>query len=484
MKIQQHINYLPFYLFFSLLFIVTVKYPFFWDTVQLASKHADFFFESGFQSIIVPNEIDSGHIPTLGIYLALIWKIAGRTLIVSHLAMLPFVLGIVYQAIILVRKYFSEEWHYYALVILLADATLLAQCTLVSPDVLVVFFFLMAMNNLFPKKQLLYSLSLAGLALSSMRGMMCVSGLFLSEVLVYLTAEKIAFSTKWLKKLVVFAFHTLKVYLPAIIISGAFFAWHFYKTGWIGYHKGMPWYTLFQPVDIKGAIRNILIFGWRLVDFGRIFVWFTGIICFWHYIKNHPFIPRNLITISIILISVSLALSHAEILHKNLSAHRYFLPIYLLISLLVTNYLFEVIQTRFWKKVAFYLMLAGMLSGNFWIYPDNIAKGWDGTLAYLPYFPLREKMMNYMEREGISINETGTLFPNLSRLKYIDLTKSEDAFAELDLKTNHFVFYSNIYNDFPVEQLSELKNHWRILKECKFMGIKIILYASPAVKTG
>ena len=129
-------------------------------------------------------------------------------------------------------------------------------------------------------------------------------------------------------------------------------------------------------------------------------------------------------------------------------------------------------------------MLTGMLSGNFWIYPDNIAKGWDGTLAYLPYFPLRGKMMNYMEKEGIAITETGTLFPNLSRLRYIDLNESEDAFAELDLKTNHFVFYSNIYNDFPVEQLSELKNHWRMLKEYKFMGVKIILYASPAVKTG
>jgi hypothetical protein len=98
-----------------------VQYSFFWDTVQLASKHAHFFYETDFRSIILPNEIDSGHIPTLGFYLALIWKIAGKTLMVSHLSMLPFVIGIVCQTIILVRRHFSKEWHYYALAIILAQ---------------------------------------------------------------------------------------------------------------------------------------------------------------------------------------------------------------------------------------------------------------------------------------------------------------------------------------------------------------------------
>jgi hypothetical protein len=131
---------------------------------------------------------------------------------------------------------------------------------------------------------------------------------------------------------------------------------------------------------------------------------------------------------------------------------------------------------------AFFIMLTGMLSGNFWIYPDNIDKGWDASLAYLPYFPLRERMMNYIDKERIAINETGTLFPNLSRLKYIDLSEREDAFAELDLKTNHYVFYSNVFNGFPAAQLSELKNSWKKLKEFRFMGVRIILFGSPGLR--
>jgi hypothetical protein len=482
MTAPQYIKYLPFYLFFLLLLLVTVKFPFFWDTVQLASKHAHFFYETGFSSIILPNEIDSGHIPTLGIYLAMIWKIAGKSLIVSHLAMFPFVFGIVYQSIILVRRYYSSEWHYYALALLLADATLLAQCTLVSPDVLVVFFLLMSFNNLFPRKQFWGPIALAGLALSSMRGMMCIAGLFLAEMLLYISHEKIELSTVWLKKTFLFAFRAIKAYLPAIILAFTFLAWHYYKTGWIGYHKEMPWYTLFQRVGFKGAIWNTFILGWRLIDFGRIFVWLTGMFCLWHFFRNRPVLPGKLKTILIILLSMLIALCHAAILHRNLSAHRYFLPIYLLISLLVTYYLFEVIHSRFWKKAAFYIMFAGMLSGNFLIYPDNVDKGWDSSLAYLPYFSLRERMMNYMDKEGIAINETGTLFPNLSKLKYIDLSDKDDAFAELDLKTNRYVFYSNIYNGFPAAQLYELKSYWRKLKEYRFMGVKIILYCSPGLK--
>jgi hypothetical protein len=115
MKLHQNISSLPFYLIFLILLSATVSYPFFWDTIQLASKQAHFFYETGFHSIILPNEIDSGHIPSLGIYLALLWKIMGKSLIVSHLAMLPFVMGIVFQSILLVRRLFSSDWYFYAL---------------------------------------------------------------------------------------------------------------------------------------------------------------------------------------------------------------------------------------------------------------------------------------------------------------------------------------------------------------------------------
>ncbi|MGC1392383.1 MAG: hypothetical protein WA816_15210 [Bacteroidales bacterium] len=482
MKIHKQIACLPYYFFFLLLFLVTAKFPFFWDTIQLASKHAHFFYDSGFSGIILPNEIDSGHIPTLGLYIALVWKIAGKSLLVSHIAMLPFVLGIVYQSIILVQRIFKENWSYSALIILLADPTLLAQCTLVSPDVLLVFFFLLALNNLLIKNSLLYSLALAGLTLSSMRGMMCVAGFYLAEVAIPFFNDNFIHDKQWLKKSFLNTINSAKLYLPSIIIAGAFFSWHFYKTGWIGYHKDMPWYPLFEIVDLKGAIRNILILGWRLIDFGRVFIWIAGLFCVWHFYKNRPVIPETLKSILVVLVCISVSLFHAVIFHNNLSGHRYLLPVYLLISVAVTQYIFSINFPWFLKRAVFIILFTGLLSGNFWIYPDRIAKGWDSTLAYLPYFALREEMMNYMVKENIPIDETGTLFPNSGQIDYIDLSGRKDSFAELDLKTNSYVFYSNIYNGFSDYELSELKNNWKELKNIRFLMVKVILYESPDKK--
>jgi hypothetical protein len=42
--------------------------------VQLGSKHADFYFSSHFSGLLLPNDIDSGHIPTFGLYIALVWQ--------------------------------------------------------------------------------------------------------------------------------------------------------------------------------------------------------------------------------------------------------------------------------------------------------------------------------------------------------------------------------------------------------------------------
>ena len=108
-KEQYNLFEIILYGLFTLLVIGVARNPFFWDTIQYASKQGNYFYATNFQSIIVPGNIDSGHIPSLGIYLALVWKVFGKSLIVSHLAMLPFVWGIVYQSIKLSKQLFSKQ---------------------------------------------------------------------------------------------------------------------------------------------------------------------------------------------------------------------------------------------------------------------------------------------------------------------------------------------------------------------------------------
>jgi len=362
----------------------------------------------------------------------------------------------------------------------LADATLMAQCSLISPDVILMFFFIMALNHWFSQNKIWFAVALAGMALASTRGMMCVAAIGIAQVVDCFFQQK--------KKAISFA-STFKIllrqlpgllpsYLPVIIITVSFLAWHYFKTGWIGYHTNMPWYPLFEPVNIQGAFYNVGILIWRLIDFGRLIIWIVALCCIVKFIRHKPSVNSRLLSLTIIFVSLLLVLAYPLVFHKSLSGHRYLLPVYFSFALSVYYYVFYYFSTR-WKKIFFAILLAGLLTGNFWVYPDRIAKGWDSTLAYLPYHPLREKMMNYMYQKDIKLSETGSTFPNLGKLKYFDISDNEDSFAELNLNTNRYVFYSNVYNDFSDNELYELSHSWRKLKEYRCLQVRVTLYEKP-----
>jgi hypothetical protein len=81
---KESLKLLPFYLFFIIITIAVSKNSFFWDTIQLASKHAHWYFENNFRNFLLPNSIDSGHIPAFGMLLAFAWKIFQKSLNQPH----------------------------------------------------------------------------------------------------------------------------------------------------------------------------------------------------------------------------------------------------------------------------------------------------------------------------------------------------------------------------------------------------------------
>lgn len=462
-------------------FFATANYPFFWDTVQLASKHATWFYQTGFKSLLLPAEIDSGHFPATGLYLAAAWKLLGRSLLVSHIIMLPFVLGIIYQVHILVKKVFSEQWQPAALILLLSCPALIAQCTLVSPDVFAVFFFLTALNNgIFGTNKKLFAVALVCLSMMSLRGMMYTGALLISDVLIKLREKKTAGILPDGANLLL---KTIIPYIPALIFSAAFLLWHYIKAGWTGYHSESPWYPSFEPAGINGMMRNILILIWRLADFGQIFVLLVGALCLRHFLRHSVKADNYLIKLSISLITLFIFTSLPFVYYKNLSGHRYLLPVFLLMILTITYYLFEKTESGFPKKVFAIIIVAGLITGNLWVYPDTISQGWDASLAYLPYPPLRNKMMKYMEKEGIPICETGSGFPNLSVIDFIDLNGNMLAFTEKNLNANRYVFWSNVFNDFSDSEIEELKSRWIKIKELRHLNVKVILYKNPLALT-
>lgn len=464
-------------LFFIVAIVVTFLVRdnfFFWDTVQLGSKHAHYFFETNFQSFILPEEIDSGHLPAFGMYLALCWKLFGKTLAVSHFAMLPFLLGIIYFLEKIGEQIAEKKYAPLLVLLCLVDPVLSSQSILISPDIPLVCFFLMGLWCVLSfSNRLLLVLAIIGLGLSSMRGMALGLGLFFFSIIS--RNKKLSVTSFW---------KNLWPFIPGGLIALAFMLHHYSETGWIGYHENSTWAPSFERVDAKGFFKNLAVLTWRLVDFGRIFLWvaFLALGVFLFRKRGNPW-PRKYSVrwkSLLLLLMVFLFTVLNQLPYKGLLAHRYLLPVFLCLNFLGFALLFNPnLSTSFSRKarkVVYAIVLLGFLTGNFWIYPNKISQGWDSTLAHLPWYDLEKEVELFLHENEIPREEVGTAFPNIGPRKFIALNDSETGFKEKDLSQDCFVLYSNVMNDFSDEEIDELEMNWEPIFESQKGGVVAIVY--------
>ena len=475
---------LAFFCFLACVLTYWVKdHSFFWDTVQLGSLHAHFYLENNFDSILLPAEMDSGHPPLFGMYLAMCWKLFGKSLVVSHFAMLPFILGTV-KVLFEIGKYFFQKtsWVLVLVALVFFDPCWIGQATLITPDIVLVFSFLLALNgvltnhaptNRHPNFQLLPKLKIMigiiGLCLISMRGMMVAAAIFSFDFLYFFFLEKNKFN---LQK----AFSKTLPYWLGGFLGLAFLIFHYTKTGWIGYHEDSPWAPLFAKVGWQGMLRNVGILIWRLLDFGRVFV--VGIILLGAsqvFFKKRK-IDDHLKRLLLLLLLLFLFLTPSFIMHKDLSGHRYLLPLFLVLDMIGVYVIYSFFQKNKIHKVLVVIALLGLATGNLWIYPKTVAQSWDSTLAHVPYFDLRKKMIAYLYEQQIPISEVGTVYPNLATFELIDLNGKNEQFPEADLEKHQYIFYSNVYNDFSDDEIALLEKEWQVVKEFRKGRIFVILY--------
>ncbi len=457
----------------SLYVLLALDHAFFWDTVQLASRHAHHYFQTGFSQLLLPEAIDSGHPPTFGMYVAVWWLAFGKSLAVSHLSMFPFALGIGLLLLQLSKAFCRPSLRPLALLLFLVDPVLAGQLTLVSPDVPLAFFFLLAVYALWRNWPVVVALGALGLAMLSMRGMMVAFGLALFSIsLPYMRKE--GGIPVFMKSLLPF--------LPAGLFSLLFLGWHYAQTGWIGYHEASEWAASFQPVDVGGFFRNLLVFGWRLLDFGRALVWAALFITWglwgWRRLSKFRTLPYDMLFMFILTAALALVSLPSFLLYAGLQGHRYLLPLFLSISLLLVVWVSHMLPGRFRPGWILVLALAGLLTGNIWVYPKRVAQGWDSTLAHLPYYDLRQELIGRLDAERIPLGQVGSKFPNLGPLEYLDLNGRLDGFVEADLREQSYIFYSNIMNDFTDEELRQLES-WIPMYLLRKGGVEVVLYERP-----
>ena len=459
----------PFFIFYLVLFWIVKDLPFFWDTVQLSSKQAHWFYENDFKYFFLPREIDSGHPPFFGFALAVLWKMLGKSLWVGHLAMLLFLWGIVIVVFQLGNYFLGEKYAWIVLLVFVVDPFFAGQSILVSPDISVIFFWLLGILAIIKQKNVILLFAALGLAMISLRGMMLVVGLYLFCLTKYIFEDSNKLSLKVI-------FQKILPFIPSGLFGLIFLGLHYYHTGWIGYHDQSPWASTFEKAEFPRMIYNIGIISWRVLDFGRVFVWGAIFISIIHHFRNEIKLTVKGKELIVLLLLMVLVLTPSMIIHKSINTHRYLLPIVLLINF---TGLYFVVKSRFSVKIKtllFTIIFLGLVTGNFWVYPKKIAQGWDATLAHWPYYKLRQEMIDFIDAENIPIAKVGTVFPNVGPFKFIELSTREGGFPLVDFEQHEYVFYSNVFNDFTDEQIDALASSWIPVKEFSDFQICVILY--------
>ena len=453
------------FLFLSLLIVyISNDIGIFWDNVLFVSKVGNFLYNNGiFNWAELPMQIDSAHPPFIGSYMALGWTVFGRSLLVSHLLMLPFVFGTMLQILRTCSYFVSDKKKVFFLFLLvLADPTLLAQLVQVNPELIQLFFFFLALNGVLYNNTWQKTLGLAFLGLVSFRGMMLCAGIFLIDISLHLFVRNVRLKHFFtLKNIVIYSLGAS----PAI----GYLVWRLLVRGWIFTNPLEVWGNYWAYTSTSDFIftvsRNAVVLVHKYLDFGRIVPFVIVAITLFAKRKTDILVrSKSLILIFVFSTFVVVVVS---LMAKNPMGHRYFLPSYLAMAILC----FNVINELKYRKSLYIVVVLALLTGNLWVYPDKIAQGWDASLAHVPYWDLRTKAIRYLDENMISLDDTETFFPNYNSIDEIEHNGDLRKMKGFTGKSN-FVMYSNVYNvsDEVIDHLSE---NYTVVQSFEKMNVRI-----------
>lgn len=441
---------------FWFLFFISLRNPLFWDSILLSGQYGLFYLVHWGKELFVPQEM-AGYPPLWGYYLATCWKVFGKSLAVSHLAMLPFLGLFGFEVRKACQRWINPQWKNWVLVLVLLEPTWLAQSTQVAPDLALLAFFWVVLNDQAEGGSWRAPFFLSLLMLLSPRGLLVGFGLILFGIS----------SGKSEKKAFVPTF--ISLYLAPLALATFWYLVHKLHFGWAGFNTSNDWGGLFSFVSIKGFLKNLVVLAWRFLDQGRILVFGLGILLFW---LNRKWIQTDK-TLLRLLVCLSISLFPAFLLFQNGVGHRYLLPFTTVLLLMVGQVLSQLNIRQ--AVLAFSFCFVALLSGHLWIYPEPIAKGWDATLAHLPYFQLKKEAVAYLSDAKPST--IGSDFPNLRPPLEENLDGSaQTIFKPKILRTDNRILYSNVFNGFSEADLDTLKLDFSIEKQWQSGRVNMVLY--------
>lgn len=440
---------------FLILKFFTLDNCFFWDNIAGYSKPAGYLLENGFLSFVYPPDYVSEP-PLAHMYLAVLWSLFGKNLLIAHLSVTLFSLGVIWQVYRLCEKLTTKYTPYIFLLVLLEPA-LSTQLILISPDVMMCFFALLSINLLLENKRGWLALSAFCLGMVSIRGLVVCAGLGLGYLVISKVIDKKSFKDAF--------FYVFPSFIPVLLALGAWFLYRKLETGYFLYQPGFEYQEHRELASLNLIIKNIASFAIRMLDSGRIVVWillFVAVIKMG--IKNFiSFVIHS--RLSIIYLSVLFTMSLVTIPVTNPFGDRYFIVLYILLALIIGQLLSKIYETKK-IRVIFISMILVLVSGNFWVYSERMSKAWDSVLCHLPYYSLRQEMIAYIEEQGIDVNEVSASFPLDSFFSDTEANTDNRSFSPLNLDKSQYIIYTNIYN-WNDESIKTLHADWKLQKEFK-----------------
>lgn len=449
------------------LVLLSWNFPFYWDNTVQISVPANWYYQNDFKDFFLPDNIATGHPAFVGMLLAFIWKIFGRSLLVSHLFMLPFIYGLLVQIKIFLKNIGIRDFTklIIILIIIILDTSFLSQLSLITFDIIQLFFFFLCLNSILTNKNRIFTFCFVLLMLTSLRGSMMAIGIIIFNIMY------IRFHLK----------HKIRIidyikYIPGIISLILFLIAFKLNKGWIIHNTvSGEWENAGDLASFSQVLRNIAVFIWRLIDFGRIGIFIVILFFLIKTISIRKFQDEKLKILTLVILSQLVIFSPVLILSQNPFGHRYLLHIIIPAIVIAVHWIQD-----YFKKTTILLLLITMplLFGHFLIYPLKISQGWDSTTLHWNYFRVSQEMNSYIIDNKIDKSNIGTFFPNRTS-RYLTHLESDpdDNYSGIPFE-DKYILFSNTFNveDQVIDSLFSKNSKWTMLKTFTKNRIFLTLY--------
>lgn len=364
---------MPLLLILSILpVLLALGQPLYGDAAYQAGASSQYFLDVGFlRGWFLPADLDFGHCPLWGAYIALIrFILPSQGPWEAHLAILPWQIILTFQTLILARQRGLEKSQgFWICLAALCEPVVFAQSTQAGPETAILACLIWQWNLTERGHKFLALLPALFACLFSLRGIIGVLSLALA------------------------ANQRSKVLILSPLLCYALWQFtHHAAVGWSGFH------TQSEGIQLKSLIPFVL--SW--IDLGRVFILGLAIWAWRQKWRPHP----STFALGIGFIALGLA---NPILGHSFFGMRYLNPVFYF--LLIDLGIFFALRRHSRSFGIGGIAILCFAQALFWLRPNTMSKPWDSALWVMTVATLEQSLKDKLPTHRLSTLQVKAAFP-------------------------------------------------------------------------